>query len=66
MIREARRIINHGITVEDIDRFMRNPEGFEGASAIGLEKPCCGGDKVDAEVKAFREKQERLRVERLK
>ena len=32
---------------------------------VRLEKPCCGGNKVDRQVKAFREKQRRLRMERL-
>jgi len=31
---------------------------------VRLERPCCGG-KIDRQVKTFREKQRRLRMEKL-
>lgn len=36
-IRSARRIINHGITVQDIDEFLKSPEPY-----LGKPKPCKG------------------------
>lgn len=32
VIRSVRRILNHGITVEDIDRFLNNDSNIENAS----------------------------------
>jgi len=49
-------------------QFTKTPtfvlEQTEETPKVRLEKPCCGG-KIDKEVKAFREKQKRLRMERL-
>jgi len=41
IVREARRIIQHGITVDDIDKYLKSPE-----SHVRTE-PCkgCGGKK---------------------
>lgn len=60
VLRSARRILEKGFTAEDIDRFLEEPK----KPMIRLVKPCCGGDKVDKQVKAFREKQRRLRMEK--
>jgi len=53
-----------GLTREDIrDCVKRKESVVEPAPqrAVQLEKPCCGGGKVDEQVKAFREKQKRLK-----
>ena len=59
-LRSARRILEKGFTTEDIDRFLKKPT----EPIIRLVKPCCGGEKVDEQVEAFREKQKRLRMEK--
>ncbi|GAJ24751.1 unnamed protein product [marine sediment metagenome] len=55
ILREARRIINHGITVEDIDEFLKQP--FEPKKIYNpqprpnlsmLRRPCCD-DKEENE-----------------
>ena len=43
----------------------RNPVNSR-APRTRLEKPCCGGNKVDKQVKAFRERQRKLKVEKAK
>ena len=60
VLRAARRILEKGFTAEDINKFLEVPD----RPKIRLVKPCCGGKKVDEQVKAFREKQKRLRMER--
>ena len=64
VLRAARRILEKGFTAEDIDKFLGTPRAKLEEPRIRLVKPCCGGDKVDKQVKAFREKQKRLRMER--
>lgn len=61
-LRSARRILEKGFTAEDIDRFLEEPK----KPMIRLVKPCCGGNKVDKQVRAFRDKQRKLKMERLK
>jgi hypothetical protein len=44
-IREARRILNHGITVEEIDEYLKSPLGEQGKPASYIKtEPCktCG------------------------
>ena len=73
-LRSAKRIINKGFTVEDIDLYLSNVGGMDllGDSAgtgrqktiaERLEKPCCGEGKTDAAIAAFKEKQRKKRGE---
>lgn len=80
VIRSARMIIAKGFTVEDINKYLENLEPIiQGNFAAvvdrrpviskpgtKLEKPCCGGNKVDKQVEAFRERQRKLKVEKAK
>jgi len=63
-LRETRRIMKHGTTVEDIDKYLNEDKAPALQPVIRLEKPCCGEGKIDKQVKAFREKQKKLKVER--
>ena len=73
VLKGAQMILEKGFTIEDINEFLGRPrvptvpqKALRGISQSRLVKPCCGGSKVDKQVRAFREKQKRLRVERLK
>ena len=70
VLKGARMILEKGFTIEDINEFLGRPRvptvPQEGVSRVRLVRPCCGGNKVDKQVKAFREKQKELRAERLK
>ena len=63
-LRSMVRILRRGYTLEDIDKYLNRNKTPALQPKIRLVKPCCGGDKVDKQVKAFREKQKRLRMER--
>jgi len=71
VLRGARRILEKGFTLEDINRFLEQsgiPKGVKtgnpGNPGTKLEKPCCGEGKIDKQVEAFKEKQRKLRIGR--
>jgi len=55
-----------GVSRRDLSKVLDRRRSKTGSSKVTkLEKPCCGGSKIDKQVKAFREKQRRLKMERL-
>jgi len=55
-----------GVSRKDLSRVLDRRRLKAGSNRVTkLETPCCGGSKIDKQVKAFREKQRRLKMERL-